>query len=241
MPFLPAGVGAAVAGGVASGAVGLVGSALAGGKAGGGSQQAQQALAQQRQDLMPWVNTGGQALGQTANLLGLNGQPAADAAMATFQQSPGYQWQLGQGLRAVDAGAAASGMLRSGATLKAEQTYGRGLANQDFSNYYNRLAGLSQLGEQGAAGGASTAQTGANLAQGAGNTQASIYGNLASGLGSTVNGLFQNPAFNSWLTGGTPVPGTSGGYNQGADLISPVGGGVTLPPTYVPPPGSSSY
>jgi hypothetical protein len=173
---------------------------------------------------MPWVNTGGQALGQTANLLGLNGQPAADAAMSTFQQSPGYQWQLGQGLRAVDAGAAASGMLRSGAALKAEQTYGQGLANQDFTNYYNRLAGLSTTGEQAAAGGASTAQTGASLAQGAGNTQASIYGNLVSGLGNQVNTLFSNPNVQNWLGGtgnyGSAASGTPGISASGNPVMS---------------------
>ncbi|HEY2616157.1 MAG TPA: hypothetical protein VGI78_02355 [Acetobacteraceae bacterium] len=219
-------VGAAVAGGVASGVVGTAGSMLAGGKAQQGSQAAQQELQQQRQALMPWVNTGGQALGATADLLGLNGPAAASAAMANFQQSPGYQWQLQQGLRGVDAGAAAQGMLRSGATMKAEETYGQGLANQDFTNYYNRLAGLSTLGQNAAAGGASTAQTGASLAQGAGNTQSSIYGNLASGLGSTVNGLFQNPAFNSWLTGsGTPATSsnqtgyTTGGFYGGNDTF----------------------
>jgi hypothetical protein len=47
---------------------------------------------------------------------------------STFQSSPGYQFQLEQGLRAVDAGASAKGMLRSGAT-QAEQKFGHGLAN----------------------------------------------------------------------------------------------------------------
>jgi hypothetical protein len=222
---MPTAVLGPILGGVASAGVGAIGSALSGNKASQGSAQAQQELAQQRQDLMPWVNTGGQALGQTANLLGLNGQPAADAAMTTFQQSPGYQWQLGQGLRAVDAGAAAQGMLRSGATLKAEETYGSGLANQTFQQYYNNLAGMSQLGEGAAAGGASTAQTGASLAQGAGNTQASIYGNLGQTLSGTVNGLFNNPNVQSWLTGGVSPSTVSNNaaYQQGAFAAQPSG------------------
>jgi hypothetical protein len=194
MPFLPAGVGAAVAGGVASAGVGLVGSALAGGKAGAGAAQSQQILSQQRNDLLPYTQAGYPTLQAQQDLLGLNGPDAAATAMGNFQTSPGYQWQLGQGLRAVDAGAAAKGMLRSGATLKAEQTYGSGLADQEFTNYYNRLMGISTLGEQAAAGNASTANTAGALAQGAGNTQASIYGNLASGLGNQVNTLFSNPA-----------------------------------------------
>jgi hypothetical protein len=204
MPFLPAGVGAAVAGGVASGAVGLVGSALAGGKAGAGAAQSQQILSQQRNDLLPYTQAGYPTLQAQQDLLGLNGPDAAATAMGNFQQSPGYQFQLQQGLRAVDAGAAAKGMLRSGATIKGEETYGSGLADQDFSNYYNRLMGISTLGETAAAGGATTANTAGALAQGAGNTQASIYGNEAAGLGKTVSGLFNNPAVQNALFGSTP-------------------------------------
>jgi hypothetical protein len=202
MPFLPAGVGAAVAGGVASGAVGLVGSALAGGKAGAGAAQSQQILSQQRNDLLPYTQAGYPTLQAQQDLLGLNGPDAATAAMAKFQTSPGYQWQLGQGLRAVDAGAAAKGMLRSGATIKGEETYGQGLADQDFTNYYNRLMGISTLGENAAAGNAQTAGTAAGLAQGAGNTQASIYGNLGQSLSGTVTGLFNNPKVQNALFGG---------------------------------------
>jgi hypothetical protein len=207
MPFLPAGVGAAVAGGVASAGVGLVGSALAGGKAGAGAAQSQQILSQQRNDLLPYTQAGYPTLQAQQDLLGLNGPDAAATAMGNFQTSPGYQFQLQQGLRAVDAGAAAKGMLRSGATLKQEQTYGSGLADQDFTNYYNRLMGISTLGETAAAGGASTANTAGVLGQNAGNTQASIYSNLASGLGNQVNTLFSNPAIKGLFGSSDPTAG----------------------------------
>src|SRR5690242_14350495 len=119
-------VGAAVAGGVASAAVGTAGSALMGGKAGAGAAQSRELATQQGADLARGRTTGGLANTASADLPGLNGQDAANAAMGNFQQSPGYQWQLGQGLRAVDAGAAAKGMARSGATIKGEETYGQG-------------------------------------------------------------------------------------------------------------------
>jgi hypothetical protein len=206
MPFgLSAGAVAAIGAGV-SAATGVAGTIMSANKAGQGAQQAQQDLSQQRTDLQPWRDTGGQALGASADLMGLNGPDAASAAMSNFQQGPGYQWQLGQGLRAIDAGNAAKGILRSGATEKAEMTYGEGLANQSFQQYYNNLAGISGQGLTAATGGASTAATGANLAQGAGNTQGSIYGNLASGVGNTVNSLFSNPAVKTWLTGSSPTP-----------------------------------
>ena len=160
----------------------------------------------------PYATTGQTGLTATNDLLGLNGQPAADAAMARFQSSPGYQFQLDQGLRAVDAGAAAKGMLRSGATLKGEETFGQGLANTDFGNYYNRLAGLAGGGLTAAQGigsaenswisGLSGNVQQANTAStGATNAQNSILGNTSSGLGSSVNTLFGNQNFQNWAGG----------------------------------------
>ena len=100
----------------------------------------EKAAAQQRADLAPWATTGGTANTATSDLLGLNGPDAAAAAIG-LQTSPGYQWQFNEGLRATDAGAAAQGMLRIGATLKAEQTFGQGLANTDFGRYLQPAVG----------------------------------------------------------------------------------------------------
>lgn len=185
MPFAAAG---AIAG-VASAAVGVAGAVSQKGAAGKGAAQAQANEQQQRNDLGPWRDTGGLANTASADLLGLNGQDAANAAMGNFQASPGYQYQVQQGLRAVDAGAASRGYLRSGATIQAEEKLGSNLANLDFGNYYKNLLHLSDTGESAAAGGATTANTSAALAQGAGNTQASIYGDVSKGLQTGVNQL----------------------------------------------------
>jgi hypothetical protein len=182
-----------------------------------GQDMAQQQFQQQRQDLAPFRDAATAPLQAQQDLLGLNGQPAADAAMANYQTSPGYTWQMGEGLRAVDAGAAASGMLRSGAALKAEQTFGQGLANSDFGTYYNRLMGLSTLGENAAAGGASTANAAGNAAIQGANAQSSIYGNTASGLGSIANNLLSNKDFQNWISG----PPSGGSYGT----AGPVGSG----------------
>ena len=157
------------------------------------------AEARARADLAPYNTAGQTALTGSADLLGLNGPDAASTARANFQTSPGYQFSLDQGLRAVDAGAAASGMLRSGATLKAEQTFGTGLADQEFSNYYNRLFSLANLGENAAAEtGANAVQTGQGIAQTdasvAVQQQSSIYGNDAKGTRRHRQHLVQQPA-----------------------------------------------
>jgi hypothetical protein len=183
-----------------------------------GQAQAQKQFEQQRSDLAPFRDAATAPLQAQQDLLGLNGQPAADAAMQSYQKSPGYAWQFGEGLRAVDAGAAASGLTRSGAALQAEQTFGQGLANSDFGTYYNRLMGLSTLGENAAAGGASTANAAGNAAIQGANAQSSIYGNTASGLGSIANNLLSNKDFQNWISG----PSTSGGSYGTA---GPVGSG----------------
>ena len=75
------------------------------------------------------------------------------AAMADFQTSP--RLPVGSSTRVCARSTRArrrTGMLRSGATLKAEQTFGTGLADQEFTNYYNRLFDLSKLGESAASG-----------------------------------------------------------------------------------------
>jgi hypothetical protein len=180
----------------------------------------QQGITTATNQLSPWATTGQPANADQADLLGLNGQPAADAAMAKFQQSPGYQWQLGQGLRAVDAGAASQGILRSGATIKGEETFGQGLANTDFGNYWNRLQQLSSGGLT-AAGGIANAATGgaANIAatdRGAAGQQSNIIGNEASSIGTAANGLFNNQGFQSYLGGGassySQMPGADMGW-----------------------------
>jgi hypothetical protein len=186
------------------------------------SANAAQAAAEERArtDLAPYNTQGQTALTGSADLLGLNGPGAASTAMGNFQQSPGYQWSFDQGMRAVDAGAAAKGLLHSGATLKAEQTFGTGLADQEFSNYYNRLFSLANLGENAAAKtGANAVQTGQGIAGtdvSSGAQQSSIYGNDAKGLSGSVNTLFNNPQFQStvkgWL-GPSNTPGVSGSPN----------------------------
>jgi hypothetical protein len=171
---------------------------------------AQAQFQQQRADTEPWRTTGAQSLTANADLLGLNGPDAAARAMGNFSASPGYQWQLDQGLRAIDAGAAASGMLRSGATLKAEQEYGQGLANQDFSKYYERLYGLSQLGGNAATGGATNAAGSAQASLSGANAQNSILANSTQGLTSSANRLLDDPGFRSFVKG------------SGTDTVQPI-------------------
>jgi hypothetical protein len=62
-----------------------------------------------------------------------------------FQQDPGYQFQLNQGLNSVQGGAAARGNGLSGATMKALQKYGTGLANQSYGDAFGRYIQGNQM------------------------------------------------------------------------------------------------
>lgn len=105
-----------------------------------------------------------------------------------YTASPEYEWQLSEGLNAVNALAGARGGLNSGATLQALQERGQGLAAQDRSNYMNRLAGLISTGTGAAA---NQASAGANYASGASNALAN-QGNAAAagaiGVGNAITG-----------------------------------------------------
>jgi hypothetical protein len=198
MPF--AAVGAAVAGAAVSSGISALTAKGQSGAISAGKDEANAVLA-------PYSNTGVLSNTQTANLLGLNGQPAADTAMTTFQASPGYAYDVQQGLRAVDAGAASKGILRSGATLKAEQTLGSNLANQDFGNYISRLNSLSNFGITAAGGQASTDTSAAGQ-------QASILGQEGKNISNAIGGGLTN-ALTSFGTSGTS--GTGGNFDPPVD------------------------
>lgn len=111
---------------------------------------------------------------------------------AGFRSSPGYQFQLNQGMGAINNSASARGGVNSGATLKSLQQFGTGLANQDWYSYLGQLSGLSGSGQNAAAQTGSFAanaanQIGANTI-GAGNAGAA--GTV--GIGSAINSGLNN-------------------------------------------------
>lgn len=67
---------------------------------------------------------------------------------SNIQNDPGYQFQLSEGLKALERSAAARGELLGGGTLKAITQYGEGLAGTEFQNAYNRAANTFQMNRQ---------------------------------------------------------------------------------------------
>lgn len=171
-----------------------------------------EALATGRADLSPFMTQGTGAANILSRLYGLGGQPAD---MSAFTESPDYQFNLSQGLGAIDKSAAARGGLYSGATMKAAQRFGSGLASQQFSDYFNRLSGLSSSGQN-----AATALLGAgtNTAQGLGGIYLNQGQNAANNIISQFQGwgnLANNAA--SAIAGG--IGGAPGGGFSGAAAL----------------------
>lgn len=95
------------------------------------------------------AQNGGLAGNAMAALLGLGGDPSAQQdAFSKFRDGTGYQFQMDQGLGAVNGGASAGGTLGSGARDKALLKYSQGLADNSFNGYLQQLSGLSGQGMQ---------------------------------------------------------------------------------------------
>lgn len=83
-------------------------------------------------------------------MLGLGGGDAQNQAFKNWQNSTGYQFGLNQGEQSINGNAAAQGLLGSGATGKALESYGQNYANTQYGNYTNQLQQLLNSGNQSA-------------------------------------------------------------------------------------------
>lgn len=113
------------------------------------SQSNNQAYPMLSQALGGQVSNATGASNGIAAMLGLGGdQEAQNQAFQNFRNSTGYQFGLDQGTHAITSNAAAKGLLNSGATAKALNTYGQNYANTQYQNYLNPLQNLINSGNQ---------------------------------------------------------------------------------------------
>jgi hypothetical protein len=151
-----------------------------------GDQQAA-ALAQQIEVSEPFRTTGTAAMNRLAAMTEPGGEYYAPFSQTDFTQDPGYAFRLKEGMKGLNASAAARGGLISGNALRAATGYGQELGSQEYTNAFNRyyaersnkmdpLKFLSAQGQAAAAGQASNIGTSAtnmaNLTTGAGNAMA---------------------------------------------------------------------
>lgn len=144
----------------------------------------QDAQAQMRALLAPYVSAGAPALSGMQALLGLSGPESEQAAIDRIQNSPTFQAMARQGEEAIIQRASATGGLRGGNLQAALAQFRPQMLNQQIAQQYERLAGLTALGQQSAAGvGTAGIQTGTNISN--------LYGNIGQAQAQGILGQAQ--------------------------------------------------
>ena len=206
---------------------------------------------QGRTDQAPWLAAGTNALAQMQDP-SMAPQQWKNFSMADYQQDPGYQFRLSEGLKVLNRTASSRGGLLSGTVLRGAQRYGQDLASQEYDAAYkryntdqrnslargdmayDRASALAGIGQTTASRMAGEGQTAANsmsqTGMAAGNATAA--GQL--GVGNSINNAlttgassYQNQTnFNRWLAqqnGGSS--GGGGGGGGGYDYYGALQGG----------------
>jgi len=179
-----------------SAATAIIGGALIGGgasiaasrqAAGGADRATEESRRQfdiQREDQLPFIETGQSALARLRSLFGLSrgDDPGGAGDFSFFEESPGFQFRKEQGEEAVNRSLVARGKALSGQGVKESIRFASGLAAQEFGSFFDRLASLAGIGQKGAAqsaaaGAVSAGQVGRAEIAG-GNARASAFAGL---------------------------------------------------------------
>jgi hypothetical protein len=131
-----------------------------------GIEETRAAREQLRTLLQPYTEAGGPALQAQMAALGLAGPEAQQAYVTQQEQNPLFQSLARQQEEAILQNASATGGLRGGNVQGALAQFRPQLLNQFLEQQYSRLGGLTQLGQQSAAGvGASGMSAASSIAE----------------------------------------------------------------------------
>ena len=158
---------------------------------------------QSREDYAPWREAGQNALATLYEKV-MRGP-------GEYAKSPGYNFRLAEGQKAIERSAAARGSVLSPATLKALDKYTQEYATGDYDNflarYYQSLTPYQSLSGVGQTATAGTTQSGMNAANqisqaniAAGNAQAAGYINSANAITGGIQSVGNNAlaGYNAW-------------------------------------------
>jgi hypothetical protein len=121
--------------------------------------------------LRPYVQVGPEALQGQRAIVGLGGPAEEAAQIARIEQSPLFQAQVRQGEEAMLQQASATGGLRGGNIQAALAQFRPGMLQSQIDLQYERLGGLTSLGQRSAA-----AQAGAGM--GLAESLSGLYGDI---------------------------------------------------------------
>lgn len=164
-----------------------------------------------------------------------NGMASAQQSLTALQNSPGYQFRLGEGLKALERSAAARGTLLTGGTLKGLTRFGQEFASNEYDKRYNQEMDLARLGfgAAGASAGmnADYGRMAGDLMTQQGNVNAAGTTGAANawneGLGGVGNAFMQMYALSQMYPRG--IPGTTPPYFPGPPIVGSGGVGTYYP------------
>jgi hypothetical protein len=207
-------------------ATAVIGSAIVGGvmssnaqkkaaktAAGAQTAAADQSMAEQRRQFdalqvlfKPYVEAGGGALSRQLDLVGNNGPEAQQKAIEAIQMGPEYGAMIRQGEEGILQNAAATGGLRGGNVQASLAKFRPEVLSSLINQQYQRLGGLTSMGQASAAGQAAGGQAFANnvgqlygqrgdaianAAMARGQATSNMWGNIAGSVGFAAGrGLF---------------------------------------------------
>ena len=206
----------------------IVGSALLGGAASRSAANTQADASRQatqaQQDALnkqialnqPFYDTGVNAMNKLA------GQANYTPAAFNYEADPGYAFRFGEGMKGINATAAARGGLISGNALRAASDYGQASGSQEYQNAYNRYLTNNAQNLQAYNTNTANQQYLANLGQSSANNQANQIGNFGNSAASNMIGAGNANAAGTvgMANAVTSGVGTYLNYNQNQNMLN---------------------
>jgi len=198
--------------------------AVASNKAAGTQAQASRDATAAQQDAMnkqialnqPFYDTGVNAMNKLA------GQAAYTPEKFNYAADPGYAFRFNEGMKGLNATAAARGGLISGNALKGATDYGQAAGSQEYQNAYNRYLTNNAQNLQAYNTNTANQQYLANLGQSSANNQANQIGNFGNAAAGNMIGAANAQA--SGMVGGANAlssgVGTYLNYSQNQNMLN---------------------
>ena len=142
--------------------------------------------------MSPFVTQGTQAFGAQGDLVGLGGSAAQQDAIRALEGSPQFTSLVQQGENALLQNASATGGLRGGNIQSALAQFRPQILSSLIESQYNKLGGLSQMGQAAAAGQASAGIQSAGTVSDLLAQQGAARAGGVLGQGSVVRQTFQD-------------------------------------------------
>jgi hypothetical protein len=183
----------------------------------------------------------------------LAAQAAYTPEKFNYQADPGYAFRFNEGMKGLNATAAARGGLISGNALRGATDYGQAAGSQEYQNAYNRYLANNAQNLQAYNTNTANTQYLANLGQSSANNQANAIGNfgnaaagniigagnanaagmvgganaISSGVGTGLN-YYQNQNMLNAFNGRSQYNNLAGQYGA-SNVYMPGGGGASVP------------